>query len=74
MTISALGYSSLSYLKRLPVNAVKIDKPFIINMTNDQNDLTIVRSTIELTHNLGLKLVAEGVENRDAWDRLVALG
>ena len=69
-----MGYSLLGYLKKLPVNAVKIDKSFVIGMTTNENDALIVRSTIDLAHNLGLKVVAEGVENRDVWNRLVALG
>jgi diguanylate cyclase len=68
------GYSSLSCLKKLPVNAVKIDKSFIIHMTEDKNDEQIVRSTIDLAHNLGLKVIAEGVENEAAWHRLLGLG
>ena len=68
------GYSSLAYLKKLPVNAVKVDKSFVLHMTEDQNDAQIVRSTIELAHNLGLKVIAEGVENREVWDQLLALG
>ena len=68
------GYSSLGYLKRLPVNAVKIDKSFVMNMTTNENDAVIVRSTIDLAHDLRLKAIAEGVENRGSWDALVALG
>ena len=52
------GYSSLSYLKRLPIDEIKIDKSFILGMADDDNDATIVRSTIDLGHNLGLKVVA----------------
>jgi diguanylate cyclase (GGDEF)-like protein len=68
------GYSSLAYLKRLPVNELKIDKSFVMNIEHDQNDTTIVKSTIELGHNLGLKVVAEGIENISAWNILKAMG
>ncbi len=68
------GYSSLSYLQRLPVDEIKIDKSFVINMGTDENSAMIVRSVIELAHNLGLKVTAEGVENKDAMDKLISLG
>jgi diguanylate cyclase (GGDEF)-like protein len=68
------GYSSLSYLKRLPVDEIKIDKSFILGMGDDDNDAVIVRSTIDLGRNLGLKVVAEGVETPAAWRRLLHLG
>ena len=68
------GYSSLSYLKHLPVDELKIDKSFITTLGSDARDLAIVRSTIELGHNLGLEVVAEGVEDQATWDRLVELG
>jgi EAL domain-containing protein (putative c-di-GMP-specific phosphodiesterase class I) len=69
-----VGYSSLEYLQKLPVDTIKIDKSFIVNMIRNPNNTVIVRSTIDLAHNLGLRAVAEGVENKDLWDRLEALG
>jgi diguanylate cyclase (GGDEF)-like protein len=68
------GYSSLAYLKRLPVNELKIDKSFVMAMESDLDDAKIVRSTIELAHNLGLSVVAEGVETAKAWRLLATLG
>jgi diguanylate cyclase (GGDEF)-like protein len=68
------GYSSLAYLKRLAVDELKIDRSFISGMTTDENDLIIVRSTIDLGHNLGLQVVAEGVEDLDTWRALQTLG
>jgi diguanylate cyclase (GGDEF)-like protein len=67
------GFSSLAYLKLLPVHALKIDKSFVIDMLDDENDSIIVRSTIDLAHNLGLKVIAEGVENQQAMLRLKQL-
>ncbi|MCO6413709.1 MAG: EAL domain-containing protein [Thiogranum sp.] len=68
------GYSSLAYLKQLPVDEIKIDKSFVTRMDEDENDAVIVRATIDLAHNLGLKVVAEGVESTDVWDLLEMLG
>jgi diguanylate cyclase (GGDEF)-like protein len=68
------GYSSLSHLKRLPVDEIKIDRAFVMGMARDENDAVIVRSSIELGHNLGLQVVAEGVESHDDLDRLRGWG
>jgi diguanylate cyclase (GGDEF)-like protein len=68
------GYSSLAYLKRLPVQELKIDKSFVLKMESDADDAKIVRSTIDLGHNMGLKVVAEGVETMAAWELLARMG
>ncbi|SFG68495.1 diguanylate cyclase/phosphodiesterase [Duganella sp. CF458] len=68
------GYSSLAYLKRLPVDELKIDKSFVLNMANDLGDAKIVRSTIDLGHNMGLRVVAEGIESEAAWCILAEMG
>jgi diguanylate cyclase (GGDEF)-like protein/PAS domain S-box-containing protein len=68
------GYSSLAYLKNLPIDELKIDRSFVGSMVDDESDLTIVRSTIDLSHNLGLDVVAEGVENAETLERLAQLG
>jgi diguanylate cyclase (GGDEF)-like protein len=67
------GYSSLAYLKRLPVDELKIDKSFVMNMESDLQDAKIVYSTIDLAHNLGLTVVAEGVESAKSWKLLAGL-
>ena len=68
------GYSSLSYLRQLPVREIKIDKSFVITMEQNENDAVIVQAIIELAHNLGLKVVAEGVEDQTTQDKLANWG
>ena len=68
------GHSSLAYIKRLPVSEIKIDKSFVMDMITNDNDAVIVRATIDLAHNLGLKVIAEGVETKEAFDTLEILG
>ncbi len=68
------GYSSLSQLSRLPLDELKIDRSFIVRAHERRDDVTIIMSTIELAHNMGLKVVAEGVETQEAWNLLRRLG
>jgi diguanylate cyclase (GGDEF)-like protein/PAS domain S-box-containing protein len=68
------GYSSLSYLKRLPVDEIKIDESFVVDMATNKDDLIIVRSTIDLAHNMGRSVIAEGVHSPEIWEMLVDLG
>ncbi len=68
------GYSSLSYVKKLPVKELKIDQSFIRTMATDGGDAMIVKSTIDLGHNLGMQVVAEGVEDLSIWALLKELG
>jgi EAL domain-containing protein (putative c-di-GMP-specific phosphodiesterase class I) len=69
-----IGFSSLSYLKQLPLEALKIDRSFVGGMLGNVRDASIVRSTINLAHDLGLRVVAEGVETADALAMLRRLG
>jgi diguanylate cyclase len=68
------GYSSLAYLRRLPISEIKIDRSFVMNMDGCEDDAVIVRSTIDLGRNLGLSVVAEGVESEGVWTELRRLG
>ena len=68
------GYSSLAYLQRLPVDEIKIDRSFVMRLSAASDDAVIVRSTIDLAHNLGLTVVAEGVEDEQSLDMLVDYG
>jgi diguanylate cyclase (GGDEF)-like protein len=68
------GYSSLANLRRLPIDELKIDRSFVTPMLRDESDLIIVRSTINLAHDLGLKIIAEGVEDEPTLEHLSLLG
>jgi diguanylate cyclase (GGDEF)-like protein len=68
------GYSSMAYLKSLPVHELKVDRSFVMHMTSDTRDAVIVRSTVDLGRNLGLRVVAEGVEDQTTLQELDVLG
>lgn len=68
------GYSSLAYLKHLEIDELKIDRSFVMGMNEYKNDSVIVQTVIDMAHNLGLRVVAEGVESREDWDSLAAMG
>ncbi|MBO6503933.1 MAG: EAL domain-containing protein [Kordiimonadaceae bacterium] len=68
------GYSSLSYIKSLPVSEIKIDKSFVLKLAEDEEDKILVRSTIELAHNLGMQVTAEGVEDEQSLGLLKSYG
>jgi diguanylate cyclase (GGDEF)-like protein/PAS domain S-box-containing protein len=68
------GYSSLAYLHQLPIDEIKIDRSFVTDMGNDHDNLAIVQCTIDLGRNLGLDVVAEGVETREVWEMLCQMG
>ena len=68
------GYSSLSYLQKLPLNTIKIDKSFVMHMLKSEKDLAIVKAVINLAHNFSMKVVAEGVEDQHIASALSELG
>jgi EAL domain-containing protein (putative c-di-GMP-specific phosphodiesterase class I) len=67
------GYSSLTFLRRLPIDTLKVDRSLVLGVDRGDDEV-LVRSTIDLAHNLGLSVVAEGVESQFVWNRLRALG
>jgi EAL domain-containing protein (putative c-di-GMP-specific phosphodiesterase class I) len=68
------GYTSLSHLRRLPIDELKIDRPYVARFVDDPGDRALVRSAIALGHHFGMRVVAEGVETQAARDELAALG
>ena len=68
------GYSSLSYIKKLPIEELKIDQSFIFNLDSDEDNAIIVYSTIQMAHNLGLTVIAEGVETFEILEILKIIG
>jgi EAL domain-containing protein (putative c-di-GMP-specific phosphodiesterase class I) len=68
------GYASLSYLKKFPLDGLKIDQSFVFNLLTDADDAAIVGSTINLSRQIGLSVIAEGIENRATADMLLRLG
>jgi len=68
-----IGYSSLGYLQKLPIDSIKIDQSFVSGMLTNNDSAIIVRSTIDLGHNLKRTVVAEGVESQAVWERLTEL-
>lgn len=68
------GYASLSYLKKFPLDGLKIDRSFVLELLADSGDAAIVGSTVGLSRQLGLSVIAEGIENRATADLLISMG
>ncbi len=68
------GYTSMAYLRQLPIDSIKIDKSFIAGLSGLNDNAIIVKAIVELAHNLGLSVVAEGLENQEHWDFLAGIG